>query len=138
MLGIGANTLVNSIIFTREYSDALQSKAFVIGQTLKSQLDRLLRLEISIENLVGFEEQCQEIVNKYKDISYAMIIDLDGKILFHNNPSQHGQVLAKSAILKNVESQKDVLRIYSKMEGNFMILSSQFWERMVNILQQSG
>jgi hypothetical protein len=38
------------------------------GHTLKFQLDRLLELGIAVEDLVGFEEQCQEIVNKYPDI----------------------------------------------------------------------
>ncbi len=59
-LGIGANTLVNSIVFMRDYSKALQSKAFVIARTLRSQLDRLLRLKIPLEDLVGFDEQCRE------------------------------------------------------------------------------
>jgi sensor histidine kinase regulating citrate/malate metabolism len=118
-LALSASTLVSSIVFTREYTTALQSKAFVIGQTLKFQLDRLLRLKIPLQNLVGFEEQCQELVNKYEDVSYAMIIDLDGKTLFHNDPSQHGQVLSDADLLKEIKSKKNVLQVYSREGEEF-------------------
>ena len=57
---LGANTIYNSYFFAREYSDALESNAFVLGEGLKLQLDRLLRLGIELENIVGFEEQCQQ------------------------------------------------------------------------------
>ena len=66
-IAIAANTLVNSLIFTREYSSALQARASMMGKTLTTQLDRLLKLRIPIDGIVGFEEQCQELVNKYDD-----------------------------------------------------------------------
>ncbi len=122
-IAIGANTLVNSYVFTKEYSKALQSKALIIGQTLTSQLERLLKLKIPVRDILGFEEQCQELVNKYKDISYAMIVDLDGKILFHNDPKQHGQISATPAISPGIKGINDVLHRYSNKEGEFYDLT---------------
>jgi two-component system NtrC family sensor kinase len=113
-LTMGVNTLISSYVFTREYSDSLQSETFVIGQGLALQLDRLLRLGIPVEEIVGFEKQCQETVNKYEEISYAMVVDTDGKILFHNDPSRHGQVLSDSAMLKAVRGTEDVIQVYSQ------------------------
>ena len=77
---IGANTLTSNYVFTKDYTDALQSETFVIGQSLNFQLDRILRLGIRIEDLVGFEKQCQDVVNKYEKISYVMVLDTYGKI----------------------------------------------------------
>ncbi len=118
-IAIAANTLMNSLVFTKEYSGALQSRALMMGQTLTNQLDRILKLKIPIENIIGFEEQCQELVNNYEDISYAMIIDLNGKILFHNDPKQQGQVVADSVIPLEKKRSNDVLPIYSKKVGEF-------------------
>ena len=42
VLAMGATILVTSVMFTKEYSEALQLKAFVIAQTLNSQLHKLL------------------------------------------------------------------------------------------------
>ena len=122
-IAIGANTLVNSYVFTKEYSKALQSKALIIGQTLTAQLERLLKLKIPILDIVGFEEQCQELVNKYKDISYAMIVDHDGKILFHNDSKQHGQISATPTISPDTKGINDVLHRYSNKEGEFYDLT---------------
>lgn len=90
-LSVGVNTLSNSLIFTREYSDALQSKGFAIGDTLNYQLNKLLALGIPLDNIVGFEKQCREIVYRHRDISYASVVDMDGVILFHNDLSLQGK-----------------------------------------------
>ncbi|GEM_PF-1100977 len=116
-LGIGANTLVSSIVFTREYTDVLKSEAFVIGNTLKSQLDRLIKLNIPVKSLVGFDEQCKELITKHKDISYAMVVDPTGRMLFQNDPVFYGSLIADSNISSGIKSRKDAVHIYSK-DGN--------------------
>jgi putative methionine-R-sulfoxide reductase with GAF domain len=111
-LAIGANALLSSYVFTREYSTALQSEMLVVGQGLALQLDRLLRFNIPLEEVVGFDKQCQEIVEKYAEVSYAMVVDTDGKILFHNDPAQHGQVLTDPAVLKAVSGTENTTQVY--------------------------
>ena len=81
---IGASGLLSSFFFTHEYYSAHIENAHAIGENLKAQLVRLLRLGIPIEDLVGFDEQCQEIVDRYEDIACAMVIDYGGKILFQS------------------------------------------------------
>lgn len=112
----GTQIVANSIVFSEEYSDALKSKAVVIGKGLKVQLDRLLRLGISLENLVGFEKQCQDIVYSYEEISHAMVISTDGIILFHNDPTQMGSVLSDSKILEAMNSGEESIHV-SAIDG---------------------
>ena len=81
-LTLAATTVTNSYMSMREYTKVLQSESIVIAQSLKLQLDRVLKLKIPIEELVGFEEQCNELVHKYELLSYAMVVDLNGKVLF--------------------------------------------------------
>ena len=96
-IAIGASTFFGSILFTKEYSKALEGRAFAIGETLKSQLDGLLKSGTPIHGLVGFEEQCQQLVTKHSDVFYAMVVDLDGKILFqtpHHNITKYYPIQA--------------------------------------------
>ena len=116
---VGANTLISSYVFATEYSHALQSETLVIAQTLRLQLDKLLRLGIAIEDLVGFEEQCQDVVSEYEEISYAMVVDPDGKILFHNDPSQRGTTLTDSATLEAVKGTESTTQVYSTREKRY-------------------
>lgn len=101
---LGANTLVSSIVFTRAYSTALESKSNIIAHSLKEKLDRLLKFDIPLQNLVGFEEQCKELVVDHSEISYAMIVDPNGKILFHNDSTRMGRVISNFNNHKNINT----------------------------------
>jgi GAF domain-containing protein/HAMP domain-containing protein len=131
VFAIGATTLVSGYVFSQEYSDVLQSRALIIGQGVKSQLDRLLELGIPLEELVGFEKQMQDTVDTYEDIAYAMIVDLEGKILFHNDPSQHNKMLTDPATLRAINSGEEIIQVYSDQEG-------QFYDVFIPILDRSG
>ena len=85
---IGASGLLSSYFFTYEYYHAHIENAHAVGENLRAQLDRLLRLGITIEDLVGFDEQCQDIVDRYDDISCAMVMDIGGAIIFQSGQSQ--------------------------------------------------
>ncbi|MBW2029506.1 MAG: HAMP domain-containing protein [Deltaproteobacteria bacterium] len=111
-IAVGGSTTFDSIFFVRQYSRALESGAFAIGSELVSQLDRLLRLKIPLDNLVGFDEQCRDLVAKYGDLSYAMVIDLTGKILFHNDSSMRGKMLSDPNLLSAIRSGKNVSQTY--------------------------
>ncbi len=118
-LAIGANTLTSIYVFTKEYSVALETKGFAIAQDLKLQLERLLRLKIPIGDIVGFEEQCQDTVKKYPDISYAMIIDPGGKILFHSDPSRHGTLDKDPEILKAIQSGSSSIQKINRQDEKY-------------------
>jgi GAF domain-containing protein/HAMP domain-containing protein len=119
VLALGATTIVSSFIFSQEYGDVLQSRALIIGQGIKSQLDRLLGLGILLEDLSGFEKQLQDTVNTYQDIAYAMVVNLEGKILFHNDSTQHNKMITDAATLAAVRSGRDVIQRYSDQTGQF-------------------
>ena len=93
LFALGANTLISSYVFIREYQNVLKVRGFDLAQNLTVQLDRLLRMDIPLEGLVGFDEQCKDLVEKHDDISYAMVVDLNGTIIFYSNPSLHGKQL---------------------------------------------
>jgi PAS domain S-box-containing protein len=93
VIAVAAVTATSSYLFTKIYSGALISQATVLAQSLKQQLDRLLRLGIAIDELVGFEKQCQEIVSRNEGIISAMVLNPEGKIIFHNDPAQQGKVM---------------------------------------------
>ncbi len=112
-LALAATSTVSSIFFMREYSAALKSRAFMVGSILKYQLEKLLKYDIPLNELVGFDEQCQEIINNYGDITYAMIVDLNGRILFHNNPQKRGEMLIYKNIQEILQDKKEELQQYN-------------------------
>ena len=108
LFAVGASVMVGTYAFTREFSDALRSKALTTGKVLKYQIEKLMSFGLLPEEIVGFEDQCAEVVAKYGDISYAMVSDTRGRILFHNQSSRNGTALAdpgtRAAVAGPVES----------------------------------
>jgi PAS domain S-box-containing protein len=109
-LALAATTIVSGLFFKREYSAALKSRAFLVGSILKYQLEKLLKYDIPLDDLVGFDEQCQEIINNYGDISYAMVVDSKGSILFHNNSLKRGEKVNYRNIPELLERNKETVQ----------------------------
>jgi PAS domain S-box-containing protein len=104
LFAVGASIMVGTYAFTREFSDVLRSKALTTGKVLKYQMEKLMSFGLLPEEIVGFEDQCAEVVAKYGDISYAFVADVRGRILFHNQPSRNGTALAEPGILAALAS----------------------------------
>ena len=85
LLAFGSNILILGRVFQKEYIGALESKIRVVANGLKLQLERLLGLGIAPSDIEGFDAQCQEVVRKHQDVSYAMIVDTSGLILFQSD-----------------------------------------------------
>lgn len=119
IFAMGVSTFINSRILIRGYSDALKSETLSICQSLKLQLDRILKLGIEIGDISGFENQCRETVEKYHGISYAMVMDIDGRILFHNDTAMHDRRVSDTAILKAVKSRQNVIQPYLEKEAEY-------------------
>lgn len=109
LLVIGTNTAINAIFFADKYTEAKKSELSVITKTLKAQLDRLLKLHIPIDQLAGFGEICTEFVQDNPFVSYAMVLDTDGKILYHNYADLQDQVLTNESVLGAIKSNTEVI-----------------------------
>lgn len=125
LFSIGASTLVSTYVFKNSYKDALQSRAFAIGKSLKLQLDRLLQLGIQLDDIVGFEEQCQDIVKQYEGIEHAEVFDLNGKVLFSNDPLQQGKMTTSAAAIEALQSGREVLG-YSRQNADYEVIIPVF------------
>ncbi|MCM2359448.1 MAG: ATP-binding protein [Geobacteraceae bacterium] len=110
-ISVGAIILTSAYVFTKEYTESLKSQSLAVGKGLKLQLDRLIHLGIGLENLTGFDEQCREAVSKNEGIKYAMVTDLDGRVLFHNDPSQQGKQLSNATIVQALKSPGEVVTV---------------------------
>jgi hypothetical protein len=100
---LGAHTLMSGYVFITEYAEALQARGFAHAQILHLQLDRLLRLGLTLEHLLGFDEQCRALTQQYPDIAYAMVTDVHGTLLFHNDRSQPLRSLHNATILQAIQ-----------------------------------
>lgn len=99
---------------------AQQSRAEAIARGLNSQLQRLFALGIALDQLQGFEDQCREAVEHNEGLSQAMVIAPDGRILFHNDPSNPRGTGVDGVIDNAISTGERFLRHFDS--GNFFVL----------------
>lgn len=131
LLAIGANTFVMSQMLRKGYSSALQSKMDVIANTLKSNIERLLGLGIAVDNIEGFESQCQEILLKHKEVAYVTVVRANGEILFHNDPAYHGTKINDPHIREALTQNKQILCLYE-------VAGQKFYNTVVPVVSSSN
>jgi len=122
-VAVGASNSISSWLFSQEYSDVLKSKLTVVAQILRSQLNQLLSFGIPLDQLVGFEEQCQEVLASFKGISFTRVVDPQGKILFHNDPAQHHKILTCRETLTAVKNGQETSHICAEYGEKIYIFS---------------
>ena len=75
--------------YDKYYRSSLESQGVAVGRSLITQLRRLAFMGIPIQELDGFEQQCESAVNAYDDVIYAMVLEADGHVLFSRNVETH-------------------------------------------------
>ncbi len=85
MVAIGAVIVTSAQQSARDYEEALQSRSVAIAKSLAIQLERILQLGLRIDDIVGFEEQCNEVVSSYSGIELAFVADKQGRVVFHSD-----------------------------------------------------
>ena len=93
---ISLYVLVNSLLFSREYTQVLEFESQFVARLLDIQLQELFGYGLSLETIQGFEEQTRQVVDEYDDVTYAYIQDRNGTILFPSDDA-FGAVLGQVA-----------------------------------------
>ena len=99
LFSLGINTAVLTFVASDKFVNAIHAKTTAIGEGMQRELGKALNLGIPIEYIDGANEKLQELVSRDKDIAYSMVIDVKGKVLFHNDEASVGKELKDKVTL---------------------------------------
>lgn len=107
---LGINTAVLTDVASSKYKSAMLAKSAAIGELMQKDLNKAVNLGIPIEALEGVNEKLAELVSRDKAMGYAMVVDLKGKALFHNQPAEAGKELKDDAATKIMSSTQNLVQ----------------------------
>ncbi len=111
LLTLSINVFFTGKIFRAEYTGAVEGELFAVGQGLKVQVERLLGYGLPLGDLVGFDELCDEVVEKYPDITFAAVVDIGGTVLFHSDNIARHRRMDEPELYRAVgENKESVVR----------------------------
>lgn len=79
-----ASAVTAAWYFVERQHQAQHSRALAIADALALQLERILSLGIPVHDLQGFDVQCDEALARHDGLSFAMVTDLQGQLLFRS------------------------------------------------------
>lgn len=85
---IAINTGFSVESFRRQYREGILRRCNTLALSLKSQIERVLALGIPLEQIEGLSERCQNVTANDPEISYCLIEDARGVILYRSNALQ--------------------------------------------------
>ncbi len=80
-----ANTAMEIAVFRKEYVQEILLRSQSTGTALKSSIEKVLALGIDIRDITGLAEKCRDTVQTDPEMSYCIITDNEGKILFSSD-----------------------------------------------------
>ena len=94
------NTLVNIHIATEQYRTALIARVAVLAEGISKDISRSIGSGIPLNAIEGIGGRLHEIIAEDPDLSGAMIINLDGRVLYASNRALENTVPDDPAIKK--------------------------------------
>ena len=113
-------TMLGARSFEQHYTSARQAQGTAVGRILASQLEQLLKLGIPAEELTGFDQQCQDAVDSYDEVVYAMVLSEAGQVLFKDNDVELSDTVEDRLLLEAVASGQE--HVLHELEGNISVL----------------
>ncbi len=83
-VGVLCIAMASGYFFTQRLTQAQMSRTQAIAKSLAIQLERLIALGIRLDELQGFDDQCTETVRANTGITYARVVNREGRVLFQN------------------------------------------------------
>jgi PAS domain S-box-containing protein len=83
-LTIAVNTGFNVLSFRHSYRDSILQRSETFAVALKSQLEAVVNLGLPLEEIDGISERCQDIAANDPEISYCLVENSSGIVLYHS------------------------------------------------------
>ncbi len=108
-LAISINTAILTYIAHNRYKQTILSKVSSSGEAIKEEIAKVLSLGLSIENIEGLNEKMKRALLD-RTVGYAMILNKEGRILFHSDEGDIGKVFKDPETRKALTADENLIR----------------------------
>ncbi len=84
-LTLAVNTGFNVDSFRRSYRDGILQRAQTFATALKDQVESVVNLGLPLNEIDGVSKHCQQVVKNDPEISYCLVENASGVVLYHND-----------------------------------------------------
>ncbi|HEX9080405.1 MAG TPA: ATP-binding protein, partial [Desulfuromonadaceae bacterium] len=104
--------------FKKNYTEALLSGSYGLGQSLNSVVTELLNLGLPLDSFAGIDRKCRQLIADNPHITYVGITDPSGKVLYNGDPALVGHVFSDEVMARSVASPTPITQLYHRFDGH--------------------
>jgi diguanylate cyclase (GGDEF)-like protein len=122
MIAVTGVSYVQIQSFKQHYYKSLEIQGLAVARNLAAQLGQLTQLGLSIDELIGFDQQCRNAVRSYDDVAYAMLVEKDGTPLFSHLASGVSPPATSKDLLNKLQGTEEAFSYGSAEKSNPVML----------------
>ncbi len=111
------SSAINIINFRKNYTEALITGSYGLGQSLNSVISEMLDLGLPLESLAGMDKKLKQLVKNNPHISYVGIGNLTGQIFFHSDTALVGKIISDEVMKKSSVATQPLTQTYHRFDG---------------------
>lgn len=117
LLVFAFNAVVGVYATTSRYREALLARSTAFAEETRKDITRALGFGLPLNALEGMGDRLRALAEEDGDISRAMIMDMDGRVLYANDRELENSILTTRAAQRALAARIPLLHSYSDEKG---------------------
>jgi signal transduction histidine kinase/ActR/RegA family two-component response regulator len=120
VLTVFAVLLVAAYTFFQAYAKAITERSIAVSHEVSAQFERILALGLRADEIVGFDDRCDSVIDNHEDLEIVAVYAADGRVLFQNRSGAASERLPNLPIVETaVASASQTQFTFSVRERDF-------------------
>jgi len=118
LLVLGFNTLANIFTATAKYKEALVAKMTIEAEGIRKDINKAVGFGLPLSALEGMGDKLRDLIEEDKDLSQAMVMDNEGRVLYAGDRAAENAVRTDEATRTALSSNGPLVHSYLDAAGS--------------------
>jgi methyl-accepting chemotaxis protein len=117
LLMMMVNTIVNIYAASSRYREALIGRTTALAEGVRKDINKAVGFGLPLSALEGMGDKLRGLMEEDKDLSGAMVMDVDGKVLYASDRAMENTSLSDEASKKALAATAPLVQFYKDSTG---------------------
>jgi methyl-accepting chemotaxis protein len=120
LLVLTFSTAVNVYTSTSRYQDALIARTAAMAEATRKDIMKAIGFGLPLNALEGMSDKLRALAEEDRDISRALVMDMEGRALYASEKAIEGRILTDKASRRAVTARTDFVQSYTDEAGSHL------------------
>lgn len=118
LVALVLNTGLNIISAVGKYREAVLGRTTALAEGIKKDIDKVTGFGLPLSAMDGMSDKLRGLMENDPDISRAMVVDRDGKVLYATDKAREGTAASDPGSKRAIEAVEPLVQEYADEAGD--------------------